>query len=143
MTGGKPRLLALGAVVEVAGQRRSIERLSGTDSAPIVRLEGVADREAASSLRRQEIFVAAAEAPRLPEGEWWAHQLEGCEARDGQRSVGTVIRLIELPSCEALEVRRAAGGQNLLVPMVTSAIRSIDVERREIDIDLRFLGETA
>jgi len=27
------------------------------------------------------------------------------------------------------------------VPLVTDAVRSVDVERREIDVDLRFLGE--
>jgi ribosomal 30S subunit maturation factor RimM len=29
----------------------------------------------------------------------------------------------------------------LLVPLVTDAVRSVDLERKEIDVDLRFLGE--
>jgi hypothetical protein len=28
------------------------------------------------------------------------------------------------------------------VPLVTDAVREVDVDRRAIDIDLRFLGET-
>jgi len=54
--------------------------------------------------------------------------------------VGTVRRLVELPSCEMLEVERAGGGE-LLVPLVTDAVREIDLDRRAIDVDLRFLGE--
>ena len=45
---------------------------------------------------------------------------------DGEREVGTVARLIELPSCEVLEVRRAGGGEPLLVPMVSDAIRAVE-----------------
>ena len=45
----------------------------------------------------------------------------------------------ELPSVEVLEVVRD-DGEELLVPMVGDAIRSIDVQARRIDIDLGFLG---
>jgi ribosomal 30S subunit maturation factor RimM len=52
-----------------------------------------------------------------------------------------VTRLLELPSCEVLEVARTGGGQALLVPLVTDAVRDVDLEHRVIDVDLRFLGE--
>ncbi len=52
-----------------------------------------------------------------------------------------VTRLLELPSCEVLEVARAAGGDALLVPLVADAVRDVDLERRVIEVDLRFLGE--
>ena len=50
--------------------------------------------------------------------------------------------MLPLPSCEALEVVRAGGGPDLLVPMVRDAIRSVDVAARRIDVDLAFLGDT-
>jgi 16S rRNA processing protein RimM len=54
--------------------------------------------------------------------------------------VGEVLRMVPLPSCEALEVARPDGGE-LLVPMVRDAIRSVDVAARRVEIDLSFLGE--
>jgi 16S rRNA processing protein RimM len=48
--------------------------------------------------------------------------------------------MMPLPSCEALEVERADGGE-LLVPLVRDAVRSIDVEARRIDVDVGFLGQ--
>jgi 16S rRNA processing protein RimM len=45
----------------------------------------------------------------------------------------------ELPSVEVLEVIRE-GGEELLVPMVADAVRSIDVAARRVDVDLGFLG---
>jgi 16S rRNA processing protein RimM len=38
-----------------------------------------------------------------------------------------------------LEVDRADGGE-LLVPLVADAVREVDLDRRAIDVDLRFLG---
>jgi ribosomal 30S subunit maturation factor RimM len=50
-----------------------------------------------------------------------------------------VSRLIELPSCETLEVLRPGQGTPLLVPMVRDAIREIDVSSRRIEVDADFL----
>jgi 16S rRNA processing protein RimM len=123
----------------VAGRTTEIVRRSGTEQRPIVRLDGVEDRADAEALRGQPLTVHAAQAPQLGEGEWWAHELEGCEVRAAGRALGTVARLIELPSCETLEVRSPGQATPLLVPMVRDAIREIDVSTRRIEVDADFL----
>jgi 16S rRNA processing protein RimM len=140
VTGARARLLTVGTRVTVGATEAAIVRRSGTEARPIVRLEGIEDRAAARGLRGRELTVEAAQAPSLQEGEWWAHELEGCEVFDGDRRVGSVTRLLELPSCEALEVLSEQGGEPLLVPMVKDAIRGVEIERRRIDVDLEFLG---
>jgi 16S rRNA processing protein RimM len=135
-----PRLLTLGASVVVAGRTAAILRRAGTDERPIVRLDGIEDRPAVEALRGSELAVDAADAPSLGEGEWWAHELEGLEVHGGGRQLGTVARLIELPSCEALEVRASGGGDALLVPMVKDAIRSVDPDTGRVEVDVEFLG---
>jgi 16S rRNA processing protein RimM len=127
--------LAAGMRVQVRDAPREVVRRSGTDEAPIVRLEGCASREDAEALRGAPLLVAEADAPPLDEDEYWAHELAGCRVVDGDREVGEVARMIALPSCEALEVG------DRLIPLVRDAIRSIDRERRVIDVDLGFLGE--
>ncbi len=139
VTRASARLLSSGTEVLVGGAAREIVRRAGTDAHPIVRLDGVSDRRAAEALRGEELSVPAATAPALEEGEWWAHELEGCVVVDGERTVGTVARLIEMPSCELLEVAREQGGP-LLVPMVRDAIRSVAPEERRIEVDGDFLG---
>jgi 16S rRNA processing protein RimM len=151
VTGARPRLLALGTKLEVAGQSTSVVRRAGTDTRPIVRLGGVEDRADAEALRGQELTVDSASMPALEEGEWWASELEGCRVVDGERHVGTVKRLVELPSCEALEVLldpsdrgpEAVGKQasELLIPMVREAIRRVDVPHQRIDVDMGFLED--
>jgi 16S rRNA processing protein RimM len=142
----EPRSAAVfevGRSLTVGGAARTIERRAGTDARPIIRLDGCEDRDAAAALRGQELHVEDAELPPLGPDEWWADELEGAGVFDGDREVGTVRRLLALPSCECLEVARPAGGADLLVPLVRDAIRSVDVEAARIDVDLRFLGESA
>jgi 16S rRNA processing protein RimM len=136
-----PHLLAVGAKVMVDGRSLQVVRQAGLPRRPIVRLEGVDDRAAAEALLGMDVTVDADDVPALAEGEWWAHDLEGCDVYDGSTPVGRVMRLLELPSCEVLEVQRESAPEPLLVPMVRDAVRSIEVGRRRIDVDLSFLGE--
>jgi 16S rRNA processing protein RimM len=131
-------MLAEGTPVEVAGRSLRVERRAGTAERPIVRLEGCARREDAEALRGEALRVSDDLAPPLAEDEYWAEELEGCTVVDGAREVGTVRRMIGLPSCEVLEVQRADAA-DVLVPLVRDAIRSIDRETRRIDVDMGFV----
>jgi 16S rRNA processing protein RimM len=132
--------LQVGAEVDIGDQTRRLERLAGHAARPIVRLEGSAAREDAEALGGREIYLPRAQAPELEEDEWWAQDLEGCTVRDGDREVGTVTALLELPSCEVLEVSRPGAG-DLLVPLIHDAVRDVDLQAGVIDVDLAFLGE--
>jgi 16S rRNA processing protein RimM len=139
VTGGRPRLLTIGTDVTVAGRSTAIVRRAGTEQRPIVRLEGIDNRLGAEALRGLTLTVLSGQAPDLSEDEWWAHELEGLAVIDGDHLLGTVARVIELPSCEALEVLPAGGGTPLLVPMVKDAIRRVGVSEGRIEINLDFL----
>lgn len=138
---GNPALLERGARLQVAGALRVIERRAGHEGHLILRLEGCQSREQAEQLRGQDLRFDRGAAPELGEDEWWAEDLEGLAVHDGEVEVGTVGRLLALPSCEVLEVVRTAGGQPLLVPLVSDAVRTVDLEAGRIDVDLAFLGE--
>jgi 16S rRNA processing protein RimM len=134
------QLLQHAEIVMVDERELEITRRAGTPQRLILRLADHESRAAAEALRGKDMLVARSEAPALGPDEWWAEDLVGCSVHDGERAVGTVRRLVELPSCEMLEVERADGGE-LLVPLVSDAVREVDLEARAIDVDLRFLGE--
>jgi 16S rRNA processing protein RimM len=139
VTEPKPQLLDAGRTLTLDGKEVLVASRKGTDSRPIIRLEGVADRSAADGLRGAQLLAARADAPPLDDDEWWEDDLEGCRVTARGQIVGTVRRLVALPSCEALEVERAAG--DLLVPLVAGAVRRVNLEQREIEVNLEFLGE--
>ncbi len=134
------QLLDGAEIVMIDDREFEITRRAGTPRRLILRLQDHENRAAAEALRGKDMLVARSEAPELGPDEWWAEELVGCAVHDGARVVGTVRRLVELPSCEMLEVERADGGE-LLVPLVSDAVREVDVDARAIDVDLRFLGE--
>ena len=140
VTGARPALLKTGTTVRVGERDAEIVRRAGTDDRPILRLEGFEDREAADALRGTDLRVPRSAAAPLDDDEWWASDLVGCRVVDGDRELGSVARLIALPSCEALEV--TADGADFLVPLVRDAVRSVDVAAKRIDVDLGFLGDT-
>jgi 16S rRNA processing protein RimM len=142
VTRGRWILLAPGARLRVGEHDLVVERRAGTEDRPILRFAGASSRADLDPLRGTDLLVDRATAPALPEGEYWAEELEGCAVVDGTTEVGVVVAMVELPSCEALRIRRSAGDE-LLVPMVAAAVRSIDPARRHVDVDLAFLGETS
>jgi 16S rRNA processing protein RimM len=128
---GPDHPLAEGTVIRVAGGDRRIERRAGTDERPIVRLAGVADRDAADALRGEHLLLDQEDAP-LEEGEFIVSDLIGCTI-DG---LGVVTGVIPGPSCDVLEV----GIDSVLVPLVSDAVKRVDVQARIIEIDRDFLG---
>ena len=121
--------IAVGDEVEIAGRSFVIERLAGTDRRPIVRVNGIADRDAAGGLRGERLLVAAGP---LEEGEFFTADLIGCRVE----GLGEVRGVIQAPSCDLLEV----GDEKVLVPLIGDAVTSIDLEARSIEVDRRFLG---
>jgi 16S rRNA processing protein RimM len=145
VTEPRPRLLGLGSVM-IAGDAHEVVRHAGTDARPILRLAGVDDREGVEALRGVELWVPRALAPPLEPDEWYAEDLEGCRVVDGELDVGVVRRMLPYPSCELLEVARDGtepARPDLLIPLISDAVRKVDVPGRCIDVDLAFLGEGA
>jgi 16S rRNA processing protein RimM len=128
---GASHPLELDLVVTVRGRELPIERRAGTDARPLVRLSGVSSREEAAALRAEPLLVPAAEAP-LEEGEWLTEDLVGCEVP----GVGTVVRVTAAPSCDLLVV----GPDEILIPLVSDAVKRVDVDARIIEVNLEFLG---
>jgi 16S rRNA processing protein RimM len=120
-----------GAEVTVAGRTLRIERRAGTDERPLLRLAGVADRDAARALRGEPLLMPEAEVP-LADDEWLVDDLVGCEVP----GLGVVRRVLAGSSCDILEV----GEEPVLVPFVSDAIRKVDTQARIIEVDRDFLG---
>jgi 16S rRNA processing protein RimM len=122
-----PDRLALGASVIVDGERapRRITAVSQSRHGPVVRLEGIADRDAAAALIGLHLSAEGAPA-ELPADHYWWHQLEGLEVVD--RNGEAVGRLVEVFRAGGNEVYRVSGEQqDVLVPALRSVVLDIDL----------------
>lgn len=113
-----------GAELTLAGRTHRIVRRGGTDERPLIRLAGLED----PSAMRGELLLVEDE---LGEGEWLASDLVGLSVR----GMGTVAEVIDAPSCSVLEL-----DDGTLIPLVADAIRSVDLDSGEIEVDRDFLG---
>jgi 16S rRNA processing protein RimM len=119
----------------VGERTASVVRRSGTAAKPILRLDAFSSRTEIEAVRGEALWVPREALPPLEEDEFYADDLVGLRVVDGDRDVGVVDRVRELPSCEVLEVGE------LLIPLVDDAVRAIDLEAGVVEVDLEFLGE--
>ncbi len=98
----------------------------------LVRFEGVGDRTTAEALQRMLLVVPEASSPSLPEGSWWDHQIEGCAlATDTGRALGTVREVIHTSANDVWAAVDDSGTETL-IPVLTEALVSVDVDAKRI-----------
>ena len=101
----------------------------------LVRLDGVADRSAADSLRGTLFVVDSADLPPIEEpDEFYDHQLEGLQVVTTTGTpVGSVAEVLHTAAGELLSVRSEAG--EVLVPFVSAIVTSVSLADQTIEID--------
>ncbi len=101
----------------------------------LVRLDGVADRNAAESLRGTVFLVDSEDLPPIEDpDEFYDHQLEGLQVvTTTGTAVGTVAEVLHTAAGELLSVRTEEG--EVLVPFVSAIVTSVSLADQRIEID--------
>ncbi len=102
----------------------------------LVRLTGVADRNAADALRGTVFVVDSDALPPIDDpDEFYDHQLEGLRVvtTDG-RLVGNVNEVLHTAAGELLSVTSEAGAE-ILVPFVSAIVTEVSLANHTIEID--------
>ena len=121
--------------VRVGDVDTAIVRRSGTAAKPILRLAAFSSRTEIEAVRGEPLWVPRDALPPLEEDEFYADDLVGLRVVDGDRQIGVVERVRELPSCDILVVGE------LLIPLIDDAVRAVDLEAGVVEVDMEFLGE--
>ncbi|HEX9823018.1 MAG TPA: ribosome maturation factor RimM [Actinomycetota bacterium] len=88
----------------------------------LVRFEEVADRNQAEALRGTLLLTPSGDAPPLPEGSYWEHEMIGLEVvTEEGRALGTIIEIAHNP---ANDVWSTDAG--VLIPAVRDFVVSVD-----------------
>jgi 16S rRNA processing protein RimM len=108
----QPDRFVPGTVLEVDGVERTIETCRPHQDRWLVRFEGIADRDAAESLRGA--VLAAEPLGDAPEGEVWAHDMIGADVVDQRgTTIGRVASIEANPAHDLLVLESGT-----LVPVV-------------------------
>ncbi|HEY7052970.1 MAG TPA: ribosome maturation factor RimM [Mycobacterium sp.] len=115
----------------------TIESAREHGSRLLVRVAGVADRDAADAMRGTLFLVDSAELPAIDDpDEFYDHQLEGLRVhtKAGQ-AVGEVVDVLHTAAGELLAVRRTDDSGEVLVPFVSAIVTSVSLADKRIEID--------
>ena len=102
----------------------------------LLRLEGVADRDAADGMRGSLFVIDSEDLPPIDEPDtFYDHQLEGLVVRTtAGRDIGTVTEVLHTAAGELLAVDRADADE-LLVPFVSAIVTSVSLDSGIVEID--------
>ena len=102
----------------------------------LIRLHGVADRDAAEALRGSLFVVDSADLPPIDDpDEFYDHQLEGLTVRTVEGvDVGTVAEVLHTAGGELLSVQGISGAE-VRVPFVSAIVMSVSLTDGVVEID--------
>lgn len=135
-TGRPEDIAAYGPLSDAEGKRAyTIESVRVTGKGVVARLAGVTDRNSAETLKGTDLYVPRDRLPIASDGEYYATDLIGLEARD---PAGTPIgRVVDIPNYGAgdlLEIDQGDGRQTLLVTITEATVPEIDIAAGTITV---------
>lgn len=102
----------------------------------LVAFQGVHSPEEAGALRNTWVYVAAADRPSLPDGQFYQHQVLGLRVvTDDGRELGTLTDIFDT-GANRVYVVKTADDKEILLPAIPDVILKTDVEQGEIQVHL-------
>lgn len=101
----------------------------------LVRLAGLADRDAADAMRGSLFLVDTADLPPIDEPDtYYDHQLEGLRVvTTAGQEIGVVAEVLHTAGSDLLSVKRDSG--ELLVPFVSAIVTSVSLDDGSLEIE--------
>ncbi len=106
-------------------------------NSPVIRIDGVSDRNAAEELRGYEVYIRTADLDELPEGQHYVMDIVGYKVHDiaADRTIGILRDVIQNTAQNVLDIE-GTGGKQILIPAVDAFMRGIDDDNETIKVEL-------
>ncbi len=111
-----------------------ISRLSISDKRAIISFDGVATLEDADTLIGADLYLPLSFLPALPEGKYYFHDLIGFDFFDGDKLIGKVSQIYELPTHTLVAVDHE--GKEILIPAEEQVLGKVDLKNKKIQANL-------
>ena len=118
-----------------AHQPLTIARVRQKPPYLLVGFKEIEDETQAAEFRNTYVYVKTSDLPKLPEGEYYFHQLIGLDAVNlaGER-IGKLTEILETGANDVYVIQKDDGSEEL-VPDVPQYIQQIDIGNHLIKID--------
>jgi 16S rRNA processing protein RimM len=121
-----------GAEVMIGGALRRIESSRFVKRMPVIRIEGIAGRDAAEAMRGAELCVDGAGLPPLPDGNYYVRDLIGCSVVDESGAeIGRIRDVIQNSAQDLYEIV-CSDGTAFMLPAVAEFIAGVDIAAKAV-----------
>ena len=117
-------------------QSMTLTNVRPHSSGLLVKFKDVETPEEAGMFRNQWVYIRAGDAPPLPEGQMYQHELFGFKVVDEHDNLlGELVEILETGANDVYVVRDESG-KEILLPVIPSVILKVDADQRLIRVHL-------
>jgi 16S rRNA processing protein RimM len=125
------------AQITVGGRPYRILRTRAVGQEAYLTLEGVADRDAAESLRDKVLTVPREMADDLKKGQYFVQDLIGLVLTDGERELGKITDVLQYGAADVLVLDQG----KRMVPYLNKLVLDVDLTAGKMLVDGKVYGE--
>jgi len=137
-TGDPLAIAAYGPLIDARGRSYTIKNPrqapGGAPEMLVVRVDGVATREAAETLNRVELFIARDKLPATEdEDEFLLADLIGCAVvSESGADIGSIVGVPNFGGGDLLEIKPATGGATAFLPFTRAFVPVVTIAQRRV-----------
>jgi 16S rRNA processing protein RimM len=114
----------------------TVENVRSHAKGLLIKLKGIETPEDTARFRNQWVYIKAMDAPPLPKGQIYQHELFGFQVVDeNENLLGELVEIIETGANDVYVVKNEAG-KEILLPAIPSVILELDPVRRFMRVHL-------
>jgi 16S rRNA processing protein RimM len=114
----------------------TVENVRSHAKGMLIKFKGIETPEETARFRNQWVYIKATDAPPLPEGQIYQHELFGFQVIDeNENLLGELVEIIETGANDVYVVKNEAG-KEILLPAIPSVILDLDSVRRFMRVHL-------
>jgi 16S rRNA processing protein RimM len=115
------------------GRRIEIEAARPAKDVLVVRLKGVADRNAAEALKNQRLYVSRDKLPPPDDDEFYYADLIGLSAVTAEGAAFGVVKAVHnFGAGDLIEIEPTGGGETVMLTFNETTVPSVDIAGRKI-----------
>ncbi len=133
-----PENIVPGNIVYIGNSQKEYEvaTVRPTADKMLISFKGLTDCDQVSILRNQIVSIKTVDANQLPEGEYYHHEIIGMTVVEEDGTLVGIISEILVTGANDVYVIKKENGEELLLPAIRDAVRSIDRGSRKMVVRL-------
>ena len=125
------------SVVFIGSQKKeyAIESIRNHQSFFLIKLHGLNICEDIEQFRNQMVYIRTANVPRLPENEYYHHELIGMAVVEDGKLIGNVHEILETGANDVLVVMM--NEDEILIPFIKQVILEVNKKEKTISVKMQ------